>query len=315
MTPRPSRRPRNRRIRRSGSADYVLEVTTRSSSARRRRRLRVLTWCVRLVALAVLGVGAYVGVREGLDRFFFSNPDYTLRTINLELDGILGREEALETTGLREGLNIFEVDLAALDASLRRISMVRQVAIERTLPDTLSIRLESRDPVAWVAAPGESGDPSASADSLLVDVGGSLMRPRTIHPEFLHLPAIYGVSGETVVEGSRSDHDGLRHALALLDAVTKFPESLLRIRSIDASRDYRLDVVNDAHARIIFDLDDYPGQLARLQKLLLHCAETGRQLESVNLMVRRNTPVKFVVAAADPLPGPSPVRKKSHGKE
>ena len=39
---------------------------------------------------------------------------------------------------------------------------------------------------------------------------------------------------------------------------------------------------------------------ARLQQLLAHCDESGRALESVNLMVKRNTPVTFVASATPP---------------
>lgn len=313
MISRSSKRPRNRRLGRATSADYVLEVTTRSSSAKRRRRLRILSWCVKLVLLAAAGTGAYYGVQAGLNRFFFTNPDYTLRTLTFDLDGIMTREEAVETTGLQEGSNIFAVDLSAVEASLRRISMVRQVTIERILPDTISLRLEAREPIAWVAAPGETGDPSSSPDSLLVDASGTLIKPRQIHPEYLHLPVIYGVAGDGISEGNIPEHEGLHEALALIETVAAAPDLLLHIRSIDASKGYRLDVVNDENAHIVFSSSNYPDQLARLQKLLVHCTESGRQLETVNLMVRRNTPVTFVMAAAA-TPPPVSAPKTGRGR-
>ena len=43
----------------------------------------------------------------------------------------------------------------------------------------------------------------------------------------------------------------------------------------------------------------------KLQRLLEHCRDTGREIESVNLMVAKNTPVKFVMAAP-----PEPVSEK-----
>ena len=75
----------------------------------------------------------------------------------------------------------------------------------------------------------------------------------------------------------------------------------MHIRAIDVSRGYCLEVVNDANARILFGIADFEEQLARLQQLLAHCNETGRSLERVNLMVKRNTPVNFV-PVANPLP-------------
>jgi hypothetical protein len=99
--------------------------------------------------------------------------------------------------------------------------------------------------------------------------------------------------------------------LKLLDTVAQRPESLLKIRTLDVSKGYRIDVVNDSNSRIIFAATDFEDQLARLQKLLIHCSESGRALESVNLMVKRNTPVTFVMAAAPPVEDVPPPRVPS----
>lgn len=303
MALRSGRRPRNRRVGRSTAADYVLEVTTKSASAKRRRRRALAGWVFKIVVLVVLGVGAYVGMREVFERFFFSNPDYTLTRVNFELDGVLTREEALAETGLREGENIFSVDLARVEAVLRAIPMVKSVSIERELPGTISVTIVSRDPVAWVAPEGEQTGFSPGAGSLMVDAGGVLMEARRVQPEFFHLPVIYGVRGDNLRAGEPLHSDDLRNALRLLTVVANRPDSLLKIRSIDISRGWAMEIYSDQKARILMAPADMESQLDRLQKLLLHCVESGRTLESVNLVVKRNTPVKFVMAAA---PSPSP---------
>ncbi|GAB4166001.1 MAG: hypothetical protein Fur0032_03120 [Terrimicrobiaceae bacterium] len=313
MALRSGNRPRNRRVRRSTAADYVLEVTTKSSSAKRRRRRAMVGWVLRIVLLVLLGVGAYVGMREVFQRFFFSNPDYTLTRVNLELDGVLTREEALAETGLREGENIFSVDLARVEAALRAIPMVKNVSIERELPGTISVTLVSRDPVAWVAPEGEQAGFSPGAGSLMVDMDGVLMNARRVQPEFFHLPVIYGVQGDNLRAGEPLHSDDLRNALQLLRAVSNRPDSLLKIRSIDISRGWAMEVVSDQNAKILLAPADLDDQLDRLQKLLLHCVESGRSLESVNLVVKRNTPVKFAMAAApspEPSPEPSPAKPR-----
>ncbi len=80
---------------------------------------------------------------------------------------------------------------------------------------------------------------------------------------------------------------------------------MLHIRTIDISRGYCIEVVNDANARILFATSDFEEQLARLQQLLAHCNDSGRALESVNLMVKRNTPVTFVASATPPPEDPA----------
>lgn len=296
MIARSSRGSGNRRRKTRSSADYVLEVTTKSASARRRRRRALAGWMVRLVFLVVLAAGAFHGARTIFDRFFYSNPDYTLRQIDFELDGVMTREEALSETGLSEGVNIFSIDLHAVEKALRAEAMVKEVRIERALPDRLTVTITSRDPVAWVAAAGETGDPSASGDAMLTDEDGVLVKPRRLSPEYLHLPAIYGVKTDNIRLGAPLESEDLRNGLLLLKEIAARPAMLLRARSIDLTRGYRIDLVSDKNAVISFATNDFPSQLDRLQKLMHHCNESGRTLQTVNLMVKRNTPVTFVMA-------------------
>ncbi len=262
--------------------------------------------------LFVLAGGAYYGAREAFDRFFYSNPDYILKRIDMELDHVLTREEVLSETGLREGTNIFSIDLSAIEKTLRDVPMVADVRIERILPDRLVINVTARTPVGWIASGTDVADPTTSPDSLLVDAAGLLMRPRRIQPEHLHLPIIYGVQSDNIQQGEPLHSEDLRMGLLLLAEVAARPDSLLRIRSMDISRGYRIEVINDQNARVQFATEDLGEQLDRLQKLLLHCAETGRVLDSVNLMVRRNTPVTFVMASMPPTePAEKPSKKSS----
>ncbi|MFZ0710589.1 MAG: FtsQ-type POTRA domain-containing protein [Terrimicrobiaceae bacterium] len=290
----------NRRLRNSLSRAHLLDVRMRTSTTRRRRQQTIARWVTKLFLIATISAAAFFGLRTALDRFFFRNAEYTLRRISFDLDGILTREEALAATGLHEGVNIFTVDLAKVEAALREIPQVQDVRLDRKLPDQIDVSVTARRPVAWVAAPDEKGDPSASEKSLLVDASGFLLRPRRVLPEYFHLPAIYGVKSDNVRNGETLPGEDLRLALQLIETLARHPESLLHIRTIDISRGYCIEVVNDANARILFATSDFEEQLARLQQLLEHCDESGRALESVNLMVKRNTPVTFVASATTP---------------
>jgi cell division septal protein FtsQ len=254
----------------------------------------------KIALLVVVCVTGWLGVTTALDRFFFSNPEYTLKRVTLELDGIMTREEALAEAGILEGENIFRVDLAGAEKRLRAIPQVADVCIERHLPDAISVSLTARNPVAWVAPSEKNADPFDPERSLLADESGYLMKPRLIHPDFYHLPIIYGVQGEDIRDGEPLHNEDLRRALALLDEVGKNPDTLLRIRSMNIAKGYCIEVTSDRNARITFAPDDFHGQLGRLRQLLEHCRDTGRELDTVNLMVRRNTPVTFVMAAAAP---------------
>lgn len=316
MKARPPVHRTNRRHRGTSSGNHLLDVKIRTSTARRRRNETLGRWVRNITLLTLLAVGTAFGVREALNKFFFQNSEYTLQRISMNLDNILTREEILQETGLREGVNIFSIDLGRVAGTLEAMPQIESVRIERHLPDQISIDVTARRPVAWIAAEGEAGDPSASEKSLLVDKNGYLMHPRHLLPEYLHLPAIFGVHSDNIQAGEPLHSKDLRLALELIDTVAKHPESLLKIRTLNISRGYCIEIVNDRNAHIIFASTDFEGQLERLQKLLAHCEESGRVLESVNLMVKRNTPVTFVVASAPPVMEPSttPAPRTSAGK-
>jgi len=295
----------NRRLRNTLTRAHLLDVRMRTATTRRRRRETIARWVSNVLLIAAIGTAAFFGLRAALDRFFFKNTEYTLRRISFNLDGILTREEALAAAGLREGVNIFAVDFAKVETALRAIPQVQDVRLDRKLPDQIDVSITARRPVAWVAAAGEKGDPSASEKSLLVDASGFLLRPRRVVPEYFHLPAIYGVKSDNVRNGEALPGEDLRLAIKLIETLSRHPESMLHIRTIDISRGYCIEVVNDGNARILFATSDFEEQLARLQQLLAHCDESGRALESVNLMVKRNTPVTFVASATPPPEDPA----------
>ena len=162
----------NRRLRNTLTRAHLLDVRMRTATSRRRRRQTILRWISSVLLVAAIGIRRLLRIADFPGQVFFKNSEYTLRRISFELDEILTREEALAATGLREGVNIFSVDLAKVEAALRAIPQIENVRIERSLPDQIDISISARRPVAWVAAEGEKGDPSASEKSLLVDAGG-----------------------------------------------------------------------------------------------------------------------------------------------
>ncbi len=286
----------NRRLHPAGQGQHLLNVKVRHTTASRQRRQKISSvfWAVSL--LVVVCVVGWLGISTMLDKFFYDNPAYTLRRVTLDLDGILSREEALAETGIKEGDNIFRVDLTRAEKALRAIPQVEEISMERHLPDEISIKLTARRPVAWVAPFEKEVDPFDPEKSLLVDETGFLMKPRIIQSEFYQLPIIYGVRSENIRDGEPLHSEDLQRALALIAEVARQPECLLNIRTLDISKGYCVDVVSDRNAHITFSTEDIPEQLGRLRQLLEHCRDANRELDTVNLMVRRNTPVTFVMA-------------------
>lgn len=287
--------PPRRGSRQTRSA-ILLNVKVRAATARQRRRK--LAWGLgSLAAAATLACGAlWFSIGGLLDHFFYANPAYTLREIVLDLDGTMDAESARARAGLSEGANIFSVDIAGAARRLSALPMVADAKIERRLPDRLEVTLVSREPVALLC--GGSG----GLNPLLVDGTGFTMRPEIWDPGYDSLPKILGTpdpGGEGVV----LKDPGMQGALALLREARS---SGAPVAAVDASKSFCLDVEMHGGAKIRFAPEGFHEQVARLEKLLAHCNATGRKLESANLMVRRNTPVKFAMNTPPQEPAGAP---------
>jgi cell division septal protein FtsQ len=284
---------------------HYLNVKMRARTAQRKRQRLIGQLCALTLIVTVACGLIWFGLNKALDKFFFSNPAYNLSELILELDGVMTQEDLLAETGIQTDNNIFRIDIAGIDHKLRNIPMVADVSIERIMPGRIEIALTRRTSVAWVSKSSDSSVDYDPSSMLLVDDSGFLMKPRLLQQEYHQLPIIYGVKVEKIQEGSLLEGDDLKNALALLREARDQEKSLLVIRSLNISKGYCIDALTDQNARVKFASGDFPTQLMKLQRLLEHCRDTGREIESVNLMVAKNTPVKFVMAAP-----PEPISDK-----
>jgi cell division septal protein FtsQ len=287
---------RNRRVSnlRQRRQQHLLDVKVRSRRATQHRTRRVLALLSRVTVLAGLCAAIYVGAREGAKRFFFENADYQLRTIELQTDGTLQREQILKAADLHEGENIFSVNLGRVRDDLQRLPQVDDVEVVRKLPREIDIRVVERKPVAWITGDKQISDPFVSDAAFLVDARGVLMREKKLLPEYLGLPLISGCSSESLEAGKVVESLEAKTALELLRLSTRsFMQTRFQIREIDVSKSYCLLVTDKNHARVTLGLNDLEAQLQRLEQFLVYCDDSKQELETVNLLVQRNIPITF----------------------
>jgi cell division protein FtsQ len=300
----PKNQPRtgNRRLStsRQRRQQHLLDVKVRARRASHHRNRRVLVAVARVVLVVALIAGAIYGVRVGLRRFFFDNPDYRLSTIEVRTDGTLQRDQVLNTGGLREGLNIFSVNLAEVHDRLQKLAQVDEVQVERRLPKEIDITITERKPIAWITSEKSVADPFVSDAAFLVDTRGNLMKEKKLLPEYLALPLISGCTQDAMVAGKKIESFEARAALQLLRlTTTSFMQTRFQIREIDLSKGYCLVVTDKNHTQVTFGFDDLEQQMQRLEQFLVYSDDADRQLATVNLLVARNTPVTFAQPASE----------------
>lgn len=295
-------RPGNRRLSttRQRKQQHLLDVKVRARRASHYRNRRILLVLSKIALAIALCFGAYYGVRTGLTRFFFDNPDYRLSTIAVQTDGTLQRDQILKEAALAEGLNIFSVNLAQVHDRLQQLSQVDEVQVERKMPNEIDIKITERKPIAWITSEKAVADPFASDAAFLVDARGILMKEKKLLPEYLALPLITGCSSEGLVPGKTVDSFEAKAALELLRlTTTSFMQTRFQISEVDVSKGYCLLVTDKNHTRVMFSFEDLDLQMQRLEHFLVYSDDTQRPIESVNLLVARNIPVTFAQPASE----------------
>ena len=279
----------------SSSRHHLLELNVRTASLKRQRRHKAGGVLLKAGATVVVVSLLVVGLRLAAQKFFFQNTEYALHHLESHLDGVMTQEELVALTGFGDGKNLFELDLDQANRKITALPEVRAVTLERILPDTIKVKIDRRVPVFLFAGSGEADESFVSGKSFLCDRDGFLIQPSRLDPEFLNLPVLRGINPGTTLPGSRLENERLAFAIRLQQALSEIPEESFKIRSLDVSKEYAAVVTDSSNARYTFGNNDLPGQLERLRKLLAHCQESGRKIETANLMVTRNTPVTFIL--------------------
>ncbi len=274
----------------------LLEVKVRSELAHRQRNHAILLWACKITLAIAIVSGGVVGVREVVNRMFLKNPDYNLAAVEITDDGAaLSREVILGTAKLTLGENIFKVSLSKAREAIMTLPQVERAELQRSLPNRITIDIVERRPVAWLAD-ARTTDPSTSEKSFLIDSKGVLFKPKRQLPEYLRLPAIYGVAVENYLPG---DTVGTPEVCASLELVQKNSDAnRFRLQSVDLSKGYCLIATDARRAKLTFGLDDIGKQLDRLGAVLNYAAAQGKEVRTVNLMVEKNIPAVLVDPAA-----------------
>lgn len=305
------KKTRGRRPARKRRKDHLLEVTATAETERRRRNQKILLYGGE--AVVVLGIIAFswIGIRALLDSQIFRNPQYQVRVIEVDTDGVMTREQALEKTGIREGINVFSLNLDSAQRALALIPEIKDAKVERILPDRVSIQIEARRPVAWIAPRDTGEDPSAMETACLVDTEGVMMKPESFQSRHARLPVIYGVPTEQWRPGDHVDLPGLPSALELFVRAAERTNPDVTLRAADISKGWCILAWGDPQSRYTFGPENLPAQLDRLQMILAHVGQTSRKIATANLMPERNIPVTF---QGDPPPAEIVAPAKDAGK-
>lgn len=292
---------RNQRLFRPGrqrKQQHLLEVSIRRDRERAIRVRSVSLFLMKTMLWLGLGAGLWFGGREGFRKYIWENEIFFLTDTHVRTDGTLTREQILTAAGITPEMNFFQLNLGRVRAAIEQLPQVEHVELDRGLPNKLSIDISERQPIAWLTDKPEI-DPTATDRALLIDARGYVMTSRKRRQDFIHLPFISGVVLEDFAPGQKANTLEIQAALELIRL--NADSTRWQIQSVDVGKGYCLVVTDRGHAHVTFGLDEIDRQLTRFYRLLDYLEPSHREIQTVNLLVERNTPVTFMDEAEAPV--------------
>lgn len=243
-------------------------VNARLAEHRRERRHRVAA-CVLITAVtAGLAWGGLAGLRVAGRVLFLENPAFVIRRLDLQSDGKLQPSHIREYAGLREGVNLFEVNLHQVRRALESVPVVARAEVRRVLPDTLAVRVTERVALARL---GAEEDPLA----LAVDGEGYVLGPGARSP---FLPLLKGVRATGLRPGSVLQGNGVEAALEVLRLCngTRLGQ-VIRIASIDVAPSDYLELRLEGGECVRVAKDRIEASLRKAAAVLQTCEAQARR--------------------------------------
>jgi cell division protein FtsQ len=270
--------------RRSPNRTQILMVNARVNEQRRARNHKIGAIVLTLIALAGLGWATVSGA-SWMGTVLYSNNDvYTIRKIDIVSNGRLKAEHIREYGRFSEGMNLFELDIEKIRRDLEHVPLVRSAEVVRQLPDTLIVRVTERAAIARIGRDDRKY-------FLAVDRDGYVLGPTARSP---HLPVITGVDDAGLTPGSVVKESSVADALVAIDICDE-PElsHAVKIVSLDVDRPDFLDIRLAQGERVLLSRENMKTKLTSLADILTTAANSGDTVESVDLTVERNFPVRY----------------------
>ena len=247
------------------------------------------------VFFALLGLTGW-GVIKGVKHVFIDNEKYKLREIKLETNGHLDHTRVVEVAGIDLDASIFAIDAEEVRNKLRDLPEVIECSVKHRLPGTLRINLTERVPVVWIECqssnfPGrKDGGVLADKEGITFPCEGALWQTARDLPVIV----VNEAKADAFNHGSAMRHPDALRALRLVQLFNErdvrsewLPERVI-LRT-----NYSMEAVCNDGSRAIFGMYNHDRQIGDFLKISEHSRQTRRLIRHINLIPKKNIPVKF----------------------
>jgi cell division septal protein FtsQ len=222
-----------------------------------------------------------IGGRYFVRTLFTANDTYIVRNLNIETDGRMTPNLIKQFGGIEEGVNLFANDLAKVREELENVPLIKEVAIRRSLPDTLEVIISERVALAKVAARTDGYE-------MMVDREGILLGPAGRGQS---LPTLSGLRISELKVGRILQGNLALDALNALDMCDRTRlKQFIQIENIDISDAETMEVRLQTGEYVILPRRDLRSKLVDLANILNTCRRQKRQLAKIDMTVENMAP-------------------------
>lgn len=186
---------------------------------------RSVSVTILVIFAAAILFGIFAGFKWIGHKLYAGNPRFEIQHLVVSTDGKLKEDFIRETTGLREGMNLWELSFSEIEKKLTDVAQIESVRLERKLPHTLIIQVKERVAVARIEGVKKRGLP------LRVDRYGFVMPPSIKSKD---LPLIKGLDVELFM-GEKVGVSDLETTLKIIGICesTGYLRTYIRIDTLD----------------------------------------------------------------------------------
>jgi cell division protein FtsQ len=221
-----------------------------------------------LILLILGGIG--YGIFE-LSASMINNSDmFILKQVKVEGNRYISSEQIIKEAQLQPGDKIFQIPLEEVTRRIIDIPYLNGVSISRSIPSTIIISVQERQPVAYLV----------DGKMYMIDETGIILLKKP-GMTLKQLPLITGLSVKRLLQ----DRQPLLEALELVEIIKEIDNSLFHLISeihIDAEDPTQLYLVKGG-ARVKLGVDDLPKKIFLFSEFLKR-DNIINQLETIKLI-------------------------------
>jgi len=197
---------------------------------------------------------------------------FTVRHVLVEGADYLDTEKVIETAAIPMGENVFEIDFTEISRHLKQEYAAEEFAIFRRLPDTITVRVTEREPVALLNVKDIIGVDAEGVP--LPHIGATMVET---------LPIVTGIDTVTALTDS-TVKSRLIAGLQLLGRISdESPAVYNRISEVDVSTMSEMGItLIDNGLEVIIGSDNWARKMPVLERVVTRISE-GMEARAVDI--------------------------------